>query len=155
MNFLRKVPVCNTDVRSSSSTRFSTRAPARNRKTRVRELSFLFIHTINKIIHTDLVKPSSRDKTDTENLTAARALAGYSGTHTAGNCTLHASARRRLYCSSIFYRAIYLYRPLLNDENFIANCRGRKGFYGCLYRSRVFISIPGRSLRASPVLASQ
>lgn len=43
---------------------------------------------------------------------------------------------------SIFYRPIYLYRPLLNDENFIANCRGRKGFYGCLL-GRVFISIPG------------
>lgn len=43
---------------------------------------------------------------------------------------------------SIFYRPIYLCRPLLNDENFIANCRGRKGFYGCL-PGRVFISIPG------------
>lgn len=36
------------------------------------------------------------------------------------------------HCIPIFYRPIYLYRPLLNDENFIANCRGEKGFYGCL-----------------------
>lgn len=114
-----------------------------------RALLFFPIHTINEIKHTDLVKPSSRDKTDTENLTRARA---HTRRRTA-RCTLHASARRRLYCSSIFYRAIYLYRPLLNDENFIANCRGRKGFYGCL--CRVFISIPGRSLRASPALAPQ
>lgn len=50
--------------------------------------------------------------------------------------------RSLAYCASIFYRPIYLSRPLLNDENFIANCRGRKGFYGCL-PGRVFISIPG------------
>lgn len=53
-----------------------------------------------------------------------------------------AASRGSAYCMSIFYRPIYLCRPLLNDENFIANCRGRKGFYGCL-PGRVFISIPG------------
>jgi hypothetical protein len=171
VNFLRKVPVWNRSKVVIADQRFSARVRPRERGERVYargalSLSpFFSIHTINEIKHTDLVKPSSRDKTDTENLTArwrarARTLTGYSGTHTQlriARCTLHASARRRLYCSSIFYRAIYLYRPLLNDENFIANCRGRKGFYGCLCRSRVFISIPGHSLslslRASPALA--
>jgi len=133
MNFLRKIS-CETYLRSSLPTRFFHE---KEENACVRELSF-FSNTYDKRNekHTDLVKPSCRDKTDTEKSDGgARALPGYRGTH--------ASARRRLYCSSIFYRAIYLYRPLLNDENFIANCRGRKGFYGCLCRSRVFISIPG------------
>lgn len=61
------------------------------------------------------------------------------------------TSRSLAYCMSIFYRPIYLYRPLLNDENFIANCRGRKGFYGCL-PGRVFISIPGTFRIGSPWL---
>lgn len=63
------------------------------------------------------------------------------------------TSRSLAYCMSIFYRPIYLYRPLLNDENFIANCRGRKGFYGCL-PGRVFISIPGTFRIGSPAMAT-
>jgi len=151
VNFLRKIS-CETYLRSSPM-QFSTR----KKKTHVyASTPFFQIHTIQtkRKTHRSIVKPSSRDKTDTENLTAARARARAPRiSRHAHGWESHASAHRRLYCSSIFYRAIYLYRPLLNDENFIANCRGRKGFYGCL--CRVFISIPGHSLRASPASQRQ
>ena len=100
MNFLRKMLVWNRFKIVTADTIFPrtrVRVPRERGKRVCASVPFLFIylfifyflfliHTINEIKHTDLVKPSSRDKTDTKNLTARRAhsrtRAGYSAART-------------------------------------------------------------------------